>query len=573
MLRIRRVNHINNLNCTVSKMDPQELAEIQKRINQDYEEAYPAKIHANAPYYIFQEQRDAAVEIAYRLILGTTWVILVAQPQSGKTGVLQMLAWMRSRYNNLRNRLLDDIIDSDNIHIVTGMNCCDWKQQTIKRMMPFLPSAIDQVLHNPDIKKLLNRSGSKLNMMQKRSLIAMDESHIGSDVNSMTDQLLISIKVSPDGRDANSSSSASPPRIVSVSASPMAEVTSNRESQHKALVSLFTGSNYYSISDLLNDNRVRSSWSLKTLNDARRFLIVINEMRHHFRDGMYVLFRAVDQQQKVLETVLSENNIDSVKYDYKNRNDFSLEDLRHPPRSGSVLVVFIKQDVRASLTICTDHIGIAFDTPSSASDTVAQSFAGRLVGYNKNLQRRSLVFCDKARLEQYAKWADHHFSAYQTPIKAKNMAGHRVTYEPSVPLWYRAPDDIVQTLVRYENNTNRMFNWLESKEDFDTEFYPRKQLDTVMVMKPTTAASTIRSHFDRPLKHYGCNQPCSGTGRENTWEVSVDARAGSKTYGVSLITRSGARQRDLPDTKGMRAKDGASRKRGKYEMFISSSDD
>ena len=207
---------------------------------------YVPPINSGNVNYVYENQILAAAQILYYFNAarrgqdGAIWVILTAMPQSGKTGVMQMMWWVISRPMVLTS-LLDDIVDPENAYVITGMSSKEWKTQTCKRLEAVSNGTVN-VLHNQDLQKLIEQWSKGNNLtkkarMSRRAIFAIDEAHIGQNDGSVIDQFFVMIGVSPDG-DQNKIKGERSVYVVSISATPMSEIVADGLQSHKRMVQL-----------------------------------------------------------------------------------------------------------------------------------------------------------------------------------------------------------------------------------------------------------------------------------------------------------------------------------------------
>jgi hypothetical protein len=112
---------------------------------------------------VFDNQKEAAMEIQRLFELGISAVTLLALPQVGKTGVMVQLAFLMATHADEKL-----IIGHKNIFIITGMSDKDWLTQTKDNF----PDAFEHIY---------TRSGfNKLNNLEhvRDALFIIDECHI-----------------------------------------------------------------------------------------------------------------------------------------------------------------------------------------------------------------------------------------------------------------------------------------------------------------------------------------------------------------------------------------------------------
>jgi hypothetical protein len=144
----------------------------------------------------------------------TDYVLLIAQMQSGKTGVARYIVEKH-------------FLDKPNNYYICGMNDNDLRQQIITDLNPIINKK--NVLFSKQLQKVNNNE--KLNI----DLLIIDESHYASEIFSQIDIFVNKHKIK---------------KILSISATPMAELSSIAN-VNKRIVILKPGEKYYGLQDFL----------------------------------------------------------------------------------------------------------------------------------------------------------------------------------------------------------------------------------------------------------------------------------------------------------------------------------
>lgn len=538
--------------------------------------------------YIHQQQIMAAGEVLSSFLAfrdsrgsrGASWAILTALMQSGKTGVAQAF-WALANYNE-GNKVLRDLVAPGNVYIITGANSTDWVDQTASRMafMGMGARRGPRILHNSHMQALMNhwQNGRKLDLLQQmrdRTIFIVDEAHFAQMSGSTLHRFLRFLQISPDGGPSASTRCY----IVTLSATPMSESVANERMKYKCRVILHPGPNYLGPRQLIDAARVRQSWPLTTPDAVHRLLADVEQMRTSFPSGMHIIVRAVEQGQVVLRRTLAEDaryaGMTVCQYDAQARGvdtDLTIRGLiESPPDNGEVNFILVKRDLGMAMTFPLDNVAIMFDTASSKSDTAAQSFFGRALGYRPAQERLTRVYCDMAAVERYARWADSEFDVARTPLDATNMVRRTATTFSRTPviLLEMGADD-VQRLAGappsgLQNRKELARQWID--QTCGPEFAPAHGLhahlmETVLVLRENCCQNTYEHHFAVPLRavEHGDGN-CLGPGRKvGAWQMAVSDQ--NATRGRVVITRTGRRTAPLPATKGQNA----GQKRD-FEMF------
>ncbi|KAK9823978.1 hypothetical protein WJX72_006744 [[Myrmecia] bisecta] len=543
--------------------------QFRDKIAAKYEQCVPAEHNFNAPGFIYPPQVEAASQILYEFLSarngcgGAMWVILAAMMQSGKTGVMQMLAWLVSRSDTLRD-ILDDFVDLGNIYVLTGMSSTDWKDQTHQRMGMTGNVPRENVLHNDNMQSMLLAwaKGKQLRQkdrMSRRVIVVVDEAHFGQTNESVIDRFMAAIGTCPDGNPAAWRGERSV-YVCSVSATAMSEIVANAKDYagYKHTVLLQPGAGYTTPTLLLED-RVQSSWKLDRPGIIR-LLDAAETQFQSFPTAMYVIVRATDKAQNLIKAAIAERNANGpnvsmswINYDAKNKFNVN-EVLSYPPDNHGIQYVLIKAQLRAAITLTLRHVGMMFDTEFTKVDTAAQSLFGRALGYRSPNEQRTIIFCDKKAVREYAGWAESNFGVLTTPTNAKHMVGsNKPTLEKFMPIVFdMEPTKVAEFHARLMNK-GQMLEWLTAQRHpaFDPAVHSLDSLYTVPVIRDHTISE---QHFERPWKAYLARRACGGPGRPNEWQAVLDARTGSVTYGKVIVIRSGRLVARQPQTAGSLAR-------------------
>ena len=536
-------------------------------IQSKYEACVPAEHNEEEAHaFLYAPQIRAAAEVLHHFRLaregrgGAMWTILCALMQSGKTGVMQTVAWLCSRPKMLRC-VLGDMVDVGNVYVITGMNSTDWKRQTLKRMAQSGNLDETQVLHNADLKALTSawKKGKQLRRkerMSRRAMFFWDEAHFGQDLDSVVATFWKALGVPGDGNPDAFRGERSV-YVCSVSATPMSEIKDNDATRFKAIVQLQAGEGYVTPEMMLTTGRVCASWSLKDAEGVEQLLDTAVAKLRDFPTGMYAIVRAADKVQKLLELAIDERSttLDGVALDYVHYDAASTkldlnEHLLRPPGRDRVQFVLVKAQLRAAVTVPLQHVAIMFDTEFTKVDTAAQSLFGRALGYRKAEEQRTIVYCDIASVRAYAVWPEQGFAADATPGNAKNMVNAKTVLEHNVPVLLTMDPATVRQFDGRRDNLQAMHAWLSEQrlEGLAPDVYSVERLFTVQVMRTGTAAQTVRASFDKAIEASRAGRAYYGPGKAHRWQAVVDARPGMPTFGTVVITCAGGWSARMPTT-------------------------
>jgi len=380
-------------------------------------------------WYVYDSQIDVAKEIIYNFYSKQTrYCLLLAEMQSGKSGTFFSVPYIISRNETLLKHLKIDITNNQiNVYLLTGLNEIELIKQLETDITGFTGMDISKnILHNSEMSKFLSKSKETwseddlnvINKMSKNSLILIDESHYGSDKNQILGNFLTKIlNINAKGDELLEKNNI---YMVSISATPMAELLSNLET--KKNVRLKTSDGYYGICDMFEQNKIFPSFDLKTDDSVDRFIDTILQIN---KNG-YVLVRCNEKLKANIKKRLSDRsvNIETEDYDQYNKSrildNMGINDLLQKV-INKPKIIFLKGLLRAGKRVDTENVIMVHDTAESKTDTTVQSLLGRCCGYGKNKDIQ--IYCDYKAAVDYRDWVASDFSKDFTPSKAKNILG------------------------------------------------------------------------------------------------------------------------------------------------------
>lgn len=489
---------------------------------------------------IFPNQLELAKNIYGEFISGSRWIIMIAEFQVGKTGVLTALAEFLHTPAVLS--MCPDVFDGE-VVVLMGMSDNALRAQTRERV------SFDkvQVLQNTDIQKVIKdyEGGrvEKIDAWKKGNpLFIIDESHFGAEARGIVSKFLKLVGVSADG---NKDAFTGGAKVLSVSATPIAEFYNYREeSSFKTVLKLEPGADYYGIVDMFSNNKILQSWSLKTEMGMTRFKeLVMNIVEIDSLVGRtsYIVVRLPKDEYSVNISRMFENElVDTIKYNMEDTRSFEEVVKNHPTLHTTLIFVFKK--LSAGCTFSTEHISLMFDTAESKVDTAGQSFLGRMCGYGKN--KHTQLYCDRSKVLQYAKWVQSGFSLEKLPTKALHVSEKKVPINSraGVPILLPRLDD--DDIEHIENTEGNVINALKEV----TRGLPQVRalvnngFNTIRVSRilSNNQDDYIYRYWTAPLNAYNNGSPHT-VGISNQIQngkyitACFDGRVSSETYGRILL--------------------------------------
>lgn len=365
---------------------------------------------------VHENQYLAAKEVIDFYECGCRDVILAAEMQSGKTGTVRYLVHHMLHVSGPPGALGSEWerqLQPDNIYFICGMNDNDLRAQACQEFKGLLRES------NIMFSKQLQRwngsddgpTGGDPNTV---SMVIVDESHYAGNVFSQVDKFFRKLK-----RRTNKWQ----PLVLSVSATPMAEIAANK--QDKGIVYLRPGPNYYGISDLFNAGLIYQSVNITDNTSAFLDLLCGEyEFQKEREQLKYNIVRLPSQwYYKDLEDEISalDLQVDFINYHSLTLHqgavdmvDFNRVTVAPPKR---FTLIWIYGTLRAGKQLNTTHIGFVHDTATSRPDTIAQSLMGRILGYGKS-GHRVKCFTDLESANLVRIWFNNMFDATRIPRKS-----------------------------------------------------------------------------------------------------------------------------------------------------------
>ena len=390
--------------------------------------------------YVYDNQLEAAKKIIFNFFIEKRWSLLLAEMQSGKSGVFFSIPYIINENRTLVKKLNIDVFDNIiNVWLLTGMMDTELTNQFKGDIESYTGMGIeirDNVLHNNSLQNYINNNNSNklsydeernIQRMRKNSLILIDESHYGSDKKSSLDKFLKEIvNISPNGEKKFLEENNI--YVVSISATPMAE---SLKTFKKELIILQNSPSYYGISEMFRKNKIHNSYDLKDSKSINNMLDFIDNLDK-------IGFIIIRTNQKGIDNILIEINkrktdIDLNPIYYDSRNKDTIDSILSRDINKKT-IIFIKGKLRAGKQLNNkSKVIMVHDTADSKVDVTVQSLLGRFCGHDSN--KDTEIFCDKTSAEKYRKWVESGYDLSKVPDKSKNIkAGRKNTKNKNIDI-------------------------------------------------------------------------------------------------------------------------------------------
>lgn len=473
---------------------------------------------------VHQNQWTAAKSVYQEFSSGKRYVVLTAQPQSGKTGACMGVVYLVHHYLGYGSGSGSVSgsgsgsgshgglpIDPRNIWFVCGMNDSSLKRQQIREFAGLIPP--DQILFSKDLEKI-RRGRSHLITSGRldfhNSLVIIDESHYaqagdeeflgkivedgdGSLVRkkpqaSLVHQFVQScVGASLDGDKSKWLSQDM--FVLSVSATPMSEMAHflGLSGDLKGQVVLEPGRGYYGFSKMVELNRVRPSYYLGLDESRDKLVLEVREMwKKQVTSGNfgYAIMRFSNTGEgrvyrgqfmaKLKEAGVEVKWINFHSQERKKNGYGWVTDINQIVRHRPSVMTFIEvyNTLRAGYQLDTRHVFMVHDSPGAMTDVTAQGLAGRCCGYGKE-KDDVVVYCHDRWLRLYVDFLENKFDPHYVPSHSKNIRRGHVDildrgkkFEARVPSGGKMGEHLIRDLVRYKKlHGNRYPKFLEEFGD------------------------------------------------------------------------------------------------------------
>lgn len=409
----------------------------------------------------FSEQQEQSANLAIEAFRRNviSWVILLAQMQSGKTETYLLVACELIRHNLVKNVVIFsgnaeiDLRDQLKDQLKIGSRFFEKYQNRLSnqvgKMQLDFTQLFQQISKIPkDVEDILSNItvvwGSELNTYygpKKNTLFIWEEAHYAQTKEQRPDKFLHSIGVSADGNAEHLQRNSN--LMMTISATPFSELSDNlRQAQGKFVVKMVPGNGYVSVKDIQESGRIVPFANReRSINDA------LNLPKHGKK--WYAIIRVQNRRDEMVKSTIESNGWDWVTYDSVSENQEKGEsmwkNMHQEPAKNTVIL--IRGKCRMGKNLEKKHLLFVFETSNnSRTDTVLQSLLGRTCGYSEGSERVIVYLSDKiaksGEIERYIKMWEHE-DVQIMPTMANNLAKKKVkTQVPIIPEKFTLPDGV-----------------------------------------------------------------------------------------------------------------------------------
>jgi hypothetical protein len=359
-------------------------------------ELYPSGSHA------FPNQENTADEILKffkkpKSVMAT----LIAEPQSGKTGIAVDLVYKLSRQKSTRRIFRGKpIIDYNNIFVISGMNDLGWRDQTRER---FPYSIKTRIYHRSDLGKFAIEFKA---CTGKRCLIILDECHIAAKSGQILAGLFVDL-----GLTNVKTLRAKGHKIIQISATPDATLVDARTwgpRAHRVFIPAtppsYTGVRQFKAKGCFKE--------LVNLSDLKNIYLMFGYF-YTVERPQYHLFRLNNcgNDNIVIRAnfirMARANNCDIVEYDSSHMNEDKINMLDTEPEKHTI--VMLKRRLGAAKTVNTEHVGIVYETARDSSSEI-QGLVGRMCGHHwEGRGHLPVIYCSLLAVNNYITLIENNF--------------------------------------------------------------------------------------------------------------------------------------------------------------------
>jgi hypothetical protein len=218
--------------------------------------------------------------------------------------------------------------------------------------------------------------------ISNKTLVIWDESHFAQRIGNLPEKFLTNSGLKVDAKETSDSMwEAKSSYFMSVSATGFAQFS---DTNHEdvvgttcCIVRLLPGIGYRGVAYYYDQGAIQSSFKIDASEGNKmRFITLLAERK---QEKKWVLVRA--RKSDVVRNCCTAAGVKFVEYNSGNKHDISsLDDLQSAPQA--LTVVCLKSMCRMGKVVPKEHISFVFEeAQGSNSDTILQSFLGRMCGY------------------------------------------------------------------------------------------------------------------------------------------------------------------------------------------------
>ena len=360
---------------------------------------------------VYANQSEAANMIVQKFMEGKVWIVLVAPPGAGKTGVILEVLRLLGQHP-----LPEHQIHIKNMLVMTGMSDTDWSKTMKDGMLEALHST---VYHRAELKKV------NLDNM-RNGIVVTDECHVAAQLDQTIDK-----KLKESGLKNIDTLRARNMRMLDVSATPEG-VSSDLEKwkDHTARVDLHPDEKYKGFAVMKSEGRLLNArdYDFEDREQAMAFVKKFDDRYKKCHTKKYFPMRVYSPTARAnLIDACHEFGWEYEDHDSKNRVEDIDAVMEKPPANNKHKMFFVKGFWRASKRLVKNHAGGSYESVTIRSDDTSKSqgLTARFCntydyeGEQLDPNLRPLHFDDVESIDRYLAWldagCDYKEAAYKAP--------------------------------------------------------------------------------------------------------------------------------------------------------------
>jgi hypothetical protein len=385
-----------------------------------------------------------------------SWVVLLAQMQSGKTETyLFVLAEMlrKGRVENvvifsgnaetdLKGQLEKEVQGSGKFWMKYELYLEEEKKKSTRERGPILANIRSriQIVWGTELKKYTGPT--------KNTMFAWEESHFAQTKNQCPDKFLRRIGVSADGDDEILRENGN--YMLSISATPFSEICDQANlRQNKAIVTMEPGQGYNSVEKMMKNGHIKYFSSVESgLKKALK-------TRHAGKK--YAIVRISNKNEEKVKKIINENgNWCYVHYDTTNNDavgDLVWKNMMNEPEKNTIIL--LKGKCRMGKNLEKAHVLFCFESSRSPkTDTLVQGLLGRVCGYSENSENIDVYISDKIQKNgELERFVQLYKDGTSVPKKGRNIKGDNGVSN-RIPVSLMKIDRRLTSVAHYGDNSH-----------------------------------------------------------------------------------------------------------------------
>ena len=389
-----------------------------------------------------REQKHAGTQIVNYFnanALLHRWAILTAQMQSGKTETYLFIAAEMLRLGLIQHFVIfsgnaETALKNQIVEILTDTFPEEMYTEEDQQQKSFMRKYEDYLIDHTnlrtrqilDVLRTFKTKGQRAvvwgNELSKYSgsttdtLFIWEESHFAQDQDNLPAKMLQRIGFSADGDTTLLSTNRN--YVVSVSATGFSELSDNHyQTQGKLVQNLEPGAGYNSVEKMMTNGCIKSYKTIAGgLNEA---------LSKQHANPVYAVIRVTNKNAQEITGICRAKGWNVVSHDSTTESDEGRRTWNNMKNAPLVdTVILLKGLCRMGQNIEKTHVLFCFETSkNSKTDTVLQSFVGRVCGYSTNSENVHVYLPEKTfnngEIDRYVRMAK---GEEVMPLKARNLA-------------------------------------------------------------------------------------------------------------------------------------------------------